>query len=570
MRTPYIPIALALSALCGCAHDGDEVDPYEPSEAEGVEEASDALTDLSGQCAFSGPSGLMEIDLDGGDIALIVRSASGVLLVNGFPCHGASATTLIRLVVRDRSAGDQTFILDYSGGLFGAGRSGSAGVDVDLGSQTATDAFKIIGSEGVDSLVFGSAGAAINPDAFTDIVVAGAEQIVVSLGAGNDVFSGAGSAATGDPFPGRLEIYGSAGNDTIRGGAGNDLYSGGEGSDVLQGGPGDDGSDALGGGNGNDTADYSARSAALSLSIDGLANDGAGGAAEGDDIKADIEVLRGGTGNDILVGGAGSQTLYGGPGGDTLRGGAGGDILWGDAGDDRLDEGTSSSGADFLGGGTGIDTADYSARSVAVSVTLDAVADDGQVGEGDTVAADVENLSGGGGDDRLTGSAAANLLVGGGGDDTLNGGDGADLLRGGAGSDTLDGGPGNDVLDAEAGPAGDDLLRGGAGVDRADYSARSAPVDVTMDGATASGEAGEGDRVATDVENLRGGPDDDRLTGNTLDNLIEGGDGVDMLDGRSGDDVVDGEAGADIVDCGDGDGDILLDSTTASIVGCEL
>lgn len=63
------------------------------------------------------------------------------------------------------------------------------------------------------------------------------------------------------------------------------------------------------------------------------------------------------------------------------------------------------------------------------------------------------NLSGGDGDDVLTGSAAADTLDGGAGNDTLNGRDGDDILIGGAGNDILNGGRGTDRM---SGGDGDD------------------------------------------------------------------------------------------------------------------
>jgi Ca2+-binding RTX toxin-like protein len=63
-------------------------------------------------------------------------------------------------------------------------------------------------------------------------------------------------------------------------------------------------------------------------------------------------------------------------------------------------------------------------------------------------------LSGGDGDDTLTGSAA---------DDTLDGGDGNDTLNGRGGNDTLIGGPGNDILN---GGQGTDTMSGGDGDDQ--------------------------------------------------------------------------------------------------------
>jgi serralysin len=61
----------------------------------------------------------------------------------------------------------------------------------------------------------------------------------------------------------------------------------------------------------------------------------------------------------------------------------------------------------------------------------------------------IENASGGGGSDRLTGNAVANALSGGSGNDTLTGGAGNDTLTGGAGNDIFDyatAGEGNDTI----------------------------------------------------------------------------------------------------------------------------
>ena len=151
----------------------------------------------------------------------------------------------------------------------------------------------------------------------------------------------------------------------------------------------------------------------------------------------------GGTGNDTLVGGSATDLLEGSDGADVLTGRAGGDIH---------------------SGGAGTDTADYSARSAPVTVTLNTVsawwwlADDGQAGELDHVLTDVENVSGGSGNDTLRGSDGANTLVGNDGNDTLKGGASNDYLRGSGGDDTLDG---EDTADM----AGSDRLDGGSGDD---------------------------------------------------------------------------------------------------------
>ncbi len=71
-------------------------------------------------------------------------------------------------------------------------------------------------------------------------------------------------------------------------------------------------------------------------------------------------------------------------------------------------------------------------------------------------------LLGLGGNDTLTGSAAADRLSGNQGDDVLSGLEGNDTLLGGQGNDRLLGGDGNDWL---SGDRGNDTLTGGSGAD---------------------------------------------------------------------------------------------------------
>lgn len=232
-------------------------------------------------------------------------------------------------------------------------------------------------------------------------------------------------------------------------------------------------------------------------------------------------------------------------------------------------------------------TADYSQRATAVSLTLDAEANDGAPGEGDdltgtttlrggvgadTIVGDAQAnrieggegndvlngrggrdvLDGDVGTDRLTGGSGDDRLLGGPGGDTLRGGDGDDLLRGDAptdtdgGRDVLDGGAGdddefgsygNDTFQQGAAANGQDLLVGGPGTDLASYSLRSAGVRLSLNGAYDDGASGEGDRINGDVENLTGGRGADVLTGNGLANLLTGGLGRDTLNGLGGNDT---------------------------------
>ncbi len=135
----------------------------------------------------------------------------------------------------------------------------------------------------------------------------------------------------------------------------------------------------------------------------------------------------GGTGNDGLDGNAGSDQVSGGAGNDALRGESGDDTLDGGDGDDSLegfglnsgDTENDTTGRDVYVGGAGADLVDYTARTDPLTLDLDGAADDGGSGEGDRIAADVERLYAGSGNDVLTGNAAVNWLYGYGGEDLL-------------------------------------------------------------------------------------------------------------------------------------------------------
>ena len=100
------------------------------------------------------------------------------------------------------------------------------------------------------------------------------------------------------------QLVGSADDNALTGGAGNDSVQGGAGNDTLHGGTG---ADTLAGGAGTDTADYGARAAPLTVTLDGGANDGETG--ENDNARADVENVIGGAGDDSLVGSAAANVL---------------------------------------------------------------------------------------------------------------------------------------------------------------------------------------------------------------------------------------------------------------------
>jgi hypothetical protein len=191
--------------------------------------------------------------------------------------------------------------------------------------------------------------------------------VVADLGDRDDSYWDWDGPSTVDAGNGNdAPIFGEGGNDVLRGGVGTDTLYGQDGDDVLDGGPGDDylegvpcscedealthGADTYIGGGGADSLTYEGRSENLSLSNDGIANDGAPG--EGDDIGADIGGIWAGHGSDILTGNGSRNVLFGGEGDDALAGLGGDDQLGGGPGSDRLDGGD---GQDILGGDDGDD-----------------------------------------------------------------------------------------------------------------------------------------------------------------------------------------------------------------------
>jgi Ca2+-binding RTX toxin-like protein len=552
-RRTYLPLMMGVlaGALSSCAAPVDKESTDNP-----FAEIEASLTPLGTQCAFNATTGLLTVTVDDDETAIISkRAADSAILQNGEQCDVPATSTKVKRIEVTGSTGDNIVILDFTNGVFATGTTSSAttGIDVDL--DTGTDLLGVKGSTLADSYVYGDLGVTVNTDNYKDIVFAGVEDHTVYMGDGNDTFSAAGSTPAGAPLGSAITVYGGLGNDAFNQGT---AASGDE---------------TLWGGDGTDTVSYASRSAVVTVTMGATADDGETG--EADDIGDDVEVVTGGTGDDDLTAATGGSTINGGPGADTLTGDDGNDTLNGDAGDDILvggdgndvlsggadndtfDEETDPNGGDTFNGGAGTDLLDYSARAAALTVTMDGkTADDGEDTEADNVKSDVEDILGSSVADEITGNNSANVITG---------GDGDDILSGGAGDDTFD---------EEAADSGLDTISGGNGVDTVDYSARTGDLVCVLDGATASGESGEGDLLGLDLEILLGGDGSDSLTGNGSNNELVGGADDDQLFGEAGDDILDGGGGSEDndLDCGSGQGDIGLGegSSGSKDASCEF
>ena len=271
------------------------------------------------------------------------------------------------------------------------------------------------------------------------------------------------------------------------------------------------------------------------------------------------DYLDGGGGNDTLIGGNGGGPLIGGTGNDSLTGGTGYFSMDGGAGNDVLRAGNEGSNLD---GGTGNDTL-YGGLG-SDNFYIDSLGDDIiNVASGGydwvyssvnfTLDAGLSELSllgkaksgtGNGANNEISGNTAANILNGLGGDDTLSGYGGNDTLLGGAGNDEL------------FGDAGNDSMVGGAGVDF--YVVDSTGDIVVEDFENHNGMSvgfSPGDWVSSkinnytltnNVENLMLSEGEGRNgSGNNLNNYILGNDFDNFLDGREGADTLVGGYGDD-------------------------
>lgn len=364
----------------------------------------------------------------------------------------------------------------------------------------------------------------------------------ILLGAGSDRYDGAKGRLSGT-------VSGGDGEDTILGGIDDDVITGDAGNDTLRGGVGQD---ELNGGTGFDTADYSDKTTSVVVTLDGtyaVAVDVGGieedsirnieriiGSSVGDILTGDrfANTFSGRGGNDFLDGGAGIDTLdynekrgaivvtltgatnavvtvggvaedavrnfeniIGGQGNDSFTGDAQDNIFYGRGGDDRID------------GGAGNDTADFSDKTDSVVVTLDRV--NVVTAFVDGVAEDtlisIENVSGGAGNDILTGDGLNNVFRGRGGNNTIAGAGGTDTLT---------------------------------------YSDQSQGIVVTLNGSSDSTvQVGLQRDTIRSIENIVGGSGNDLIAGDSLANVLSGGAGFDVLEGGGGNDTLNGEDGDD-------------------------
>jgi Ca2+-binding RTX toxin-like protein len=425
------------------------------------------------------------------------------------------------------TAGDDT----YAGGAEADEIYGYGGKDILSGGgeddyiEGGADGDTLMGEGGNDYLVgdFLSFGGSPAGD---DQLYGGDGYDELHGGGGNDGLSG---GADGDI------LVGEAGNDVLSGGDGNDLLRGGEGVDIFDGGT-EDGSLSLYGDRVSFQETRATQGAIADLRTGIIANDGFGN----QEVMTSIESLGAGT--------AFADQLYGNDGINSLSGGRG-DTLMAFAGDDSL----NITGAPaVLDGGSGTDQlqlalwggliADPNGGSTAVfaptmtaGYTIDLAA--GTLADGDGLAGTIAGI------ERITATAAADVLRGSGADEWFAPGKGADTIDGRGGVDTLSYANSNHIayFEEHSGGIYVDLQTGQIVETTAQPIIQSGFFDHASPPA---GQAGPGstpesiDQVAG-IENVVGTGLGDTIYGDSADNRITPGAGNDVVDGRGGIDTID-------------------------------
>lgn len=637
----------------------------------------DVLIGGSGNDMFAVETGLAELGTDrlvgGSGFDRVVFRTASVIDVNGEPIQlfeiNATQGVFVNMINTFRPGFVGT-INNFAGGDAAAlsplaisrGRitsdDGGRFADIEQFELTSsTDVFLdsdashiILGGGGNDFISGGGGADTIDGGTGNDTAVYTVSRAAVSVvlqdfGSGP---SASGGEAEGDRLISIENVFGSSFNDFIvgdqganilRGLGGNDFLSGGNGIDTLDGGAGDDTlrgglrDDTIIGGEGIDTAvqsDWNGLASSFLSTLRGTITLGEGtntGTAVLTRTTTDL-VTRTITTTTLEVDRlTGIENVTGSDHADTITGNSAANRLEGRGGNDILDGGR---GNDVLIGGNGNDTVIFNASRglEQVSVTASLLAGTATVvrslanvagsetTETDTMSG-IENLTGGNGNDSLTGDAGANVLGGGSGDDVLAGLGGADRLIGGEGIDTADyrgstegvsvdlqagigaggdaeedtlvgienveGSDRGDRLTGSTGAntinghAGDDLIEGGAGADRMDGGSgidtlsyfNAAAVAMSLDGLIAAVGDALGD-VVFNFENLEGSnTGDDRLRGDAADNIIFGRGGDDVLEGGAGADGLDGGEGFDTADYSR-DGAVTIDLASGVLAGAAL
>ncbi|KAF0162758.1 MAG: Hemolysin-type calcium-binding domain-containing protein [Rhodocyclaceae bacterium] len=421
--------------------------------------------------------------------------------------------------------------------------SGLEGNLVWTGDAELDGTFAVTSGSGDDILTGGAGNDTLNGGAGNDALFGGYGDDTLTGGAGADLFAvefgsdivtdyvngtdflGTGSGATAiinglsgaDTLnvanadnQGTIKVYGLAGNDVITGSVGSDFIAGGADDDTLDGGAG------------KDTVSFSGAAGGVVVNLTAGTATG-----EGTDtlVLGSFEAVLGSNFADTITGYTGA-ILHGKATDYT-------ELLMGGGGDDTINGGSTDWGR--------FTTAGYGSATGSVYANLGTTAVDMSGSGGPASVAAGTALDGQGGTDTLLN---VDGLAGGGFDDILVGGNSGNRIVQGVQVENFTGGAGNDIIAGNAAA----LTSLGATVnlgdfDRADYLSALSAVTVDLSLNTATGGADVGTDTLYDINLVRGSNYADSLTGgNTLQNNQE------AFEGAGGNDVINGGVGFDRAD----------------------
>ena len=380
-----------------------------------------------------------------------------------------------------------------------------------------------------------------------------------------------------------------------------------------------------------DTVTYENSDAGVRVSL--VTGRGEDGDAEGDRLS-NVEHLVGSGHDDRLFGDSGANRLTGGAGDDRIVANAGDDTVEGGAGADTMDGDldaypTTTVASDTLSyaSSAGAVTIDLSHQQAAANASASQQRAHYATGSGGDAVGDkfrgFENVTGGMGNDRLTGDGWNNILIGGPGADRLDGGAAHSIGTGTDGrfgtDDDVVTAPDQDTVSYAGSTAGvtitfserrlnnEDVIVGeGSGGDAQgdrllniekvvgtahDDTFIASNTTQIFDGGenaviddpmTTDDERTDSDTVSyanlevavslvlgtanyANLENAIGGSGNDILTGDASPNRLEGNAGGDTLTGGPGADTLIGGAGLDTLD-GGGDNDLIMGGGGADVI----
>lgn len=420
-----------------------------------------------------------------------------------------------------------------------------------------TTLVKVYGLDGNDTLTMDESGGALPPAQLFG-------------GAGKDTLRGGSGADLLDGGPGDDLLIGGRGNDILLGGDGNDefVWNPGDGSDTIEGQAGADRltfnganvSETIGITANGSRVRFSRNVANILMDLNGVEeiNFSALGGADaitvgdlsGTGVSAINLDLASPKGSGLGDGAADSVTITGTPNADLVS--------------------ITGSGGQVAVTGLPWTVKISGAEGANDQLTLNTLAGDDIVNAAGLPAGVIQlTLDGGPGNDRLTGSQGADVIVGGAGNDTITGGRGDDVLFGGGDDDTFiwNPGDGSDTVEGQGGT--DHLIFNGSNVsENISISANGQRTRFTRDVGNITMDLAGVDEITF---NALGGADTitvDDLTGTATTAVgidLAAPPGSKVGDAQADTVIVNGTAGDDTIIVDDPGGGILVSGLAAEV-----